>query len=348
MDKEGYSKIIRGVCDYFQIDRPDETIVKNVIAFVKGKNLNYLKQQYKTNDELCDALSMFYIEHINEDDSHIKTLTPNIDPITDNFYKNNEHSVNILIDSRNRNLSNYTYGTSVNEFHFNLVPKSNTSINQGSIQVNNDLVNITSFEISNRIILPYKQSLSELNYSQEITLSFINLTANSINSSDGFFHFKFHYETSSFNEDVIIMEPSTCALRYEFNPPLRSLDDLSIRFNDPYYPINFYADRLNVSSVNYVNSDGRFNFDSPHNLSTGDVIVINNFHTLNDSKYNTLLNQIGNKKGVKITVIDDHIISTGINFNNFGSDADSNMKPDILVYSNTFRFPLTINYISNN
>ncbi len=348
MNKEGYAKIIRGVCDHFDLDRPDETIINNVIRFVKTRNLNSLQQMYNTDALLCDALIQLYINYISDDNSHIKTLVPNIDPITDNVYKTNERSVNILIDSRNRNLSNYTPGSTVSDFHFNLVPKSSSGVNQGSIQVNNELVNITSFEVSNRIILPYKQSLAELNYSQEITLTFLNLTSNSINSSDGYFHFKFHYETSSFNDNVIVMEPSTCALRYEFNPPLRSLDDISIRFNDPYYPINFYPDRLNVSSVNYVSTDGRLNFDAPHGLLNNDVIIINNFTTLNDSKYNTLLNAIKHKKGIKITVIDDYIISTGINFNSFGADADHNMKPDILVYSNTFRFPLTINYISNN
>lgn len=64
--------------------------------------------------------------------------------------------------------------------------------------------------------------------------------------------------------------------------PINHLDDLSLRFNDPLFPVMFLPDRMQPSSLNYLSSDGRIVFDAPHELDTGDIIIIKGLTTGND------------------------------------------------------------------
>jgi hypothetical protein len=99
------------------------------------------------------------------------------------------------------------------------------------------------------------------------------------------------------------------------------------------YPIQF----------NYISSDGRIVFPTPHGLNTNDIVIITGLTTLNDPLNNNILAQINNPRGVKITKINTTIISIGVNFSQIITP-DTNSLPLILFYSNMFRFPIEIGY----
>jgi hypothetical protein len=207
------------------------------------------------------------------------------------------------------------------------------------------LINITSFEVG-KIILPYNSNLGALNFSQEITLSFTNIVGNSVHTANESFHFKFNYTVAPYNNNLIILEPfNVLKPVFTFNPPLRTLDRLSIQFNDPYYPISFNVDRMTPSSFDYSNSAGLIHFPKPHNLITNDIIIIKGLTTNSNNDFN-ILQQINNPKGVKVTVVDSYSITISIDFTTIVAP-DVSSLPLIIFYSKTFRFPLIINYTSN-
>jgi hypothetical protein len=109
----------------------------------------------------------------------------------------------------------------------------------------------------------------------------------------------------------------------------------------------FDSDRMYPSSINYIATDGRIIFSNKHKLNTDDIIIINQFNTNDDIINQNIINQITNKKGVKITKINDYIISTNIDFSSIILP-DNSFLPEIIFQSKTFRFPIIIKYKTNS
>ncbi|KAG3020077.1 hypothetical protein PC121_g12065 [Phytophthora cactorum] len=131
------------------------------------------------------------------------------------------------------------------------------------------------------------------------------------------------------------------------SPPLRVVEDLTLRFNDPVYPIAFAPDRLRPVSFNYNSTEGRIAFDAPHGLSSGDVIVMDGLATQNNAGNSDILCRINDPRGIIIDEIDTYIIATNINFSRLKTP-ESTSLPWIIVTSRTFRFPLEIGFQGND
>jgi hypothetical protein len=188
-------------------------------------------------------------------------------------------------------------------------------------------------------VLPYTAALRASNFTNEITLSFNAIRSNGILAHDNTYHFVFTYTVR--NDSLVELTPINEYCK--FSPPLRFVDDLSLRFSDPIVPIEFNVDRMYASSINYLSSDGRITFASAHNLTTGDVVIVRSLTTLDDAKNTNILSRIHSARGMPITVINSTTISIGIDFSLI-DQPDTNSKPLVVFYSNTFRFPLEIGY----
>lgn len=348
MNKEQYNKIIRLVAYELKEDITEQ-LVQNVVCYCKTKNLKAIEKQTKTEDEFCNMLSDMYINYIKgNDDYQTKTLDvkQHISNADANIFKTDEHTIEVFIDSHFRDISNYTNGQTINRFDYIISSNLGSTRIPGHLQVNGKPTNIASFEICD-LAIPYSADLQALNPNNIITLAFTNLSANSIINSVANHHFTFNYSVASYNPNIVILNPSSQPKKFIFNPPLRTLDNLNIQFLDPYDAIPFAADLLNSSAVDYINTDGRISFASAHGLSTNDVIRIRSFTTTNDSAYTSILSQILNSRGIKITKINSTTISTGIDFSQLATVAIVGMLPVIEVVSRGFRFAMKIKYISN-
>jgi Iap family predicted aminopeptidase len=102
-------------------------------------------------------------------------------------------------------------------------------------------------------------------------------------------------------------------------------------------------DRMTALSLNYLSTDGRITFSAPHNLSNGDIIIVQSLTTLDDSANSQVLIQVNNPRGLVVTVINPTVISIGVDFTTIVSP-DPSAKPAVLFYSKTFRFPMEIGY----
>ena len=358
MNKSQYTTIVRDVCEQLKINNPDDTIVRNVMSFIKSRNIKSLRSLYPNADDFNEILTSMYLKqykdkHENDfddskDEFDIEELAKTehkTNLVKDSILSSPYHTTQILVDTINRNTINYN-GNPITTFEFDIVPLTTSkNTRPGSLVSYSNLINITSFSIG-KIVLPYNTTLSALNFSQEMTLSFPNIVGNSVHTTTGTYHFKFNYTTASYNSNLVILEPfNVLKPVYEFNPPLRTLDKLSISFNDPYYPVSFDVDRLKPISFDYSNTAGLIHFSKPHKLSNNDIVIIQGL-TSNSHKDNSILEQINNPRGVKITVVDSDSITIGIDFTLMVSPNTLSL-PWIIFYSKTFRFPLIINYTSN-
>jgi hypothetical protein len=343
MKSEDYSIIIRRIITILNIPIPNETLIRNVSKFINNFNYDNLINEL-SKDELYNYIVEEYINSIKNNNENInyKEYKPLLDVKTDDILVPKHHYTHILIDSRYRNITN-SENTYINKFEYVILPKSNNVDPVGKIFSFSNLVNIIQFKIGS-IILPYSEELALLNYSREITLSFTNLNGNSIITNTPF-HFKFNYSKCDYNNNLIQLIPTI--KKFRFNPPLRSLDSLAVQFNDPFLPIMFDSDRMYPSSINYIATDGRIIFSNKHKLNTDDIIIINQFNTNDDIINQNIINQITNKKGVKITKINDYIISTNIDFSSIILP-DNSFLPEIIFQSKTFRFPIIIKYKTNS
>lgn len=362
MDAQEYAKIIKLICLKLEISSPDTTLIRNVTHYCKSLDQSRLKRMYFDEEDRHEAISDLYIQSVTEQtadfdynqylhDSHQHAKKQKQDeegqlvgPLTNWIGKRMpviaSKSMSICIDSRLRNASNST-SVSITDFGFTLVPRmTRASFGDGRIQSRIAPSHITYFKVG-KVILPYSEVLRSRNFANEITLTFTALRSNGIVSREDTYHFAFTYSIIDSSTNLVQLTPLNEYCKFE--PPLRTLDDLSLRFNDPIFPISFHTDRLIPTNINYMSSDGRITFDIPHFLNNGDVIIVMGLKTNADAANASLLNTINDPRGIRITKIDDNTIATSIDFTKIVSQ-DITSLPTILFFSRTFRMPLEIGY----
>ena len=364
MEMSEYVQIVKNVCLQLDIQKPDETVIRNITQYCKNLNIVNLKDEYLDAYELYEFIASKYVESISVqevdiDHNEYMQSVDNVDEIDKELYNEaktstqpliewlsnrmpvlTSKSTSILIDSINRNAVQDSESFITN-FNFTLATRSNYRLNpNGVVPVRIIPTNVTYIKVG-RIILPYNAVTSVHNYTHEITLTFTALQSNGIITNDGTYHIAFTYKACDWNNDLVELTPINEFCK--FVPPLRMLDDISIRFNDPYYPVEFPIDRMYPSSFNYLSSDGRINFNSNHNLNDNDVIIVKGLTTLNDNNNASVLSMINNRRGIAITKISDTSISTGIDFSTI-VNPDTDSIPLILFYSHMFKFPIEIGY----
>lgn len=357
MDPKGYAFVIKGICSELRVE-PSDTLVINVRHFCRKRNLKLLRANHINDNDFYQELIAMYIRHIVGKDRAVeqKLLDDQREAMHQKPQKKDrssilgplaqwiDRSMHIDIDSINRDVSG-DYGLYVTDFRFVLSARNDRApLGTGIVPARLIPANITYLKIG-RIILPYTPAMASLNNNQEITLSFTGLRSNGSIvanlTTNETIHFSFCYTTCAFNNNLIELTPVN---KYcKFDPPLTYLDNVSVRWNDPRYPVQFNTDRMVPASLNYLSTDGRITFASPHNLNTNDVVIVNGLTTLNDSTNSSILATVNNPRGIKVTKISDTVISTGINFTNISSP-DTNSLPTIIFVSKCFRIPLEIGY----
>lgn len=349
MNNQSYTEVINLIGAQLKVPSKDKTLIRNVIAYVKQLDIRRLSMMYPETADLYKAIAQLYCDSIKpvekfDYERHLKAKLPKKDnsltiPLT--TWSNEAmpmisvKSMSIYLDSRARN----TADSSPTDFVFMLIPRQTRSIlGDGRIQVRDMPARITYFKLG-KIILPYGLAARSNNFTKEITLTFTALRDNGIIAHNDTYHFAFTYTVV--NDQLVELTPVD---KYcKFSPPLRMVDNLTIRFNDPIYPIAFPIDRLTPASFNYLSSDGRIVFTDNHGLGTGDVIIISGLNTLDNSRNGSLLTRLHNPRGIAITKINDTTISTGIDFTTIASP-DTNSLPTLLFYSRMFRFPIEIGH----
>lgn len=359
MDVKDYAAVIKLISTKLSI-QPDETLIRNATIYCRQLNHKQLKSKYKVDDDRYAFMAESYIKSITQDldefdfKEYLRTKvskeTPdissslkNIEPLTNWIGTRmpiiSSKSMSVYIDSRVRNVSLHSSG-SITDFGFSLVPRqSRAEIGDGRVQVRVMPSQITYFKIG-KLILPYDAVLRNRNYANEMTLTFTGMRSNGIIGREDTYHFAFTYKLCD-NTSLVELTPVNDYCK--FNPPLRIVDDLTLRFNDPVFPVSFLNDRLQPSQINYLTADGRITFSTPHSLVDNDIIIVMGLITEDDAANASILATINDPRGITITKITDTVISTGIDFTGIITpDIDSN--PWILFYSRMFRFPLEIGY----
>lgn len=353
MNAKEYAEVVRIVGKELGIDRPDNTLIRNVSSYVKRLDYEKLLQTYPAADERFEGIAKGYMRSVTRVEqqfdyqAHLQTESNKtkvvdlaiLNPITswanDNIPIVSSKSMSVFLDSRMRNLSEST----PSDFSFMLVPRqTRVDIGDGRVQVRTMPSQVTFFKLG-KIILPYAANMRSCNFTKELTMTFTALRSNGIIGNTDTYHFNFTYVP--INDKLVELTPVN---KYcKFNPPLRMVDNISIRFNDPMHPVQFAHDRMLPVSFNYQSADGRIAFGTNHGLTDGDVVIVSGLATNNNAANASLLSQINNPRGVVVTRINDTTIATGIDFTQFVSP-DIASLPTILVYSRMFRFPLEIGH----
>jgi hypothetical protein len=349
--KELYKKVIQESSKLLGADQ-NETFIRNVVSFIKKIKVTDIMSNYPSLDDGCKKIAEMYKDSLNQiyvkqhdhneflnknmNDTPTHSFAPLTNWLADQSPTLTSKTTTIYLDSRYRNNS-YDSGLSIQSFQYSLVPK-NMSKGNGNVPSRIIPYNITYFQIT-KILLPYAGALASRNLTKEINLAFTNLLANSIDTSSRDFHFSFTYRPYETNWVELVPINSM----YKFYPPLKNVDNLNLQFYDPYEPVQFYPDYMRASQVNYVTSDGRITFPSNHNLSTGDIVIIEEFTTNDDASNVSILNSICDKRGLLITVINSTVIAINIDLSAIVSP-NSNSKPLVRFLKYTFRIAIEIGY----
>ncbi len=349
MDKSTYAKIIQSVCARIGMEKPTSTIIRNVMAHCRKLDMKHLRVMHPDANDFLLVVVRSYMDSIRQEPEfdfgeylqNTRSATAkDVSPmwLQDNMPMDASKSMSVYFDTRLRRID-FVDNTPITNFGFAIVPKNtHTSAGNGNVHVRVSPSQITYFKVGTMLV-PYTAAMRTANFTKELTLSFTALSANGILAEDQTYHFVFKYTVVS--DYLVELTPID---RYcKFCPPIRHLDDVSWRFNDPIVPIAFNTDRMLAASLNYLSTDGRITFPYAHGLATGDVVIVQGLSTLDDPSNVVILNQVHSARGMPITVINPTIIAIGVDLTTIVSP-DITSKPMVLFYSKTFRFPLEIGY----
>jgi hypothetical protein len=249
---------------------------------------------------------------------NLKTRKEQIDFTKIINYRSLWRDSNVLIDSRYQNIANSDRSRIV----FNIVSNTKNKIPGSgvitSISNMRDIVELEIFPFS----IPYLPAAE--NYYNKITLSILELSANSIDSyEDSQFHFMFDAKV---NGNLINLEPINKI--FSFNKPITRINDFTLRFGSPLNPIVFDKDRLTTTNIDYTSNPGIITFTEAHNLTTGDLIYINDFNTLTPAADLNIINEINNTQGHLCTRLDNFAISINVDFSLI---APSSQIPGLII-----------------
>lgn len=357
LDPKEYAAVIKGICAQMH-SVPDDTLMVNVTQFCRKRDLIKLRKRFAQSADFYQHLIDLYIKYLSKDDllaeqkmlddraqsMHKKPVKKSRSSILGPLSQWVDRSMHIDLDSINRDVSQ-DYGSAVSEFRLTLSERNDRApLGTGIVPARLIPANITYMKIG-RIILPYNQTLAALNSTQELTLTFTGLRSNGAVvanlTTNETIHFSFTYTECTFDSNLVELTPSN---KYcKFDPPLTYLDNVSMRWNDPRYPVQFNIDRLPPVSFNYSSTDGRITFAVAHQLNTNDVVIVNGLTSLAAARDSVVLASINNQRGVKVTVVSSTVISIGINFTTITA-ADTSSLPIILFVSKCFRVPLELGY----
>jgi len=360
MNANEYATVVKTICSEKGI-RPDDTLIRNVTMYCKSLNLKTFKTKYPVMEQRLTAIAASYINSVQANQAqvfdyqeylqkeHKRASTPaNNDYATEaltNWIGSrmpviSSKAMSVYIDTRVRNVNNNSIDP-LTDFTFILVPRqTRAELGDGRLQVRVMPSQITYFKVG-RIILPYNETLRSRNYSNELTLTFTALRSNGIIAHNDTYHFAFTYQISATNPELIELTPVNEYCK--FSPPLRLVDDLTLRFNDPLFPISFPVDRMRPTLFDYLTTGGHITFAVPHNLSSGDVVIVNGLTTHDQAANASLLNTINDPRGIIITRVNAYIIGIDVDFTEIASP-DVTSLPWIMFYHRMFRFPLEIGY----
>lgn len=324
-------------------------MITNITQFCRNKNLSSIRSQSDSDEAFYEKLTNLYIDHTNtKQRSAFSQESLSLDKKIVSYNQGRTTSLpevrtmHIVIDSLNRDISRGNE-TSIIDFGFVLSSRNDRSL-LGSGRVPARLIpaDITFLRID-QLRIPFNPAYTLLNTTRELSLTFTGIRSNGAISSslmsNETIHFNFSYQVSAFNDNIIELEPSNKYCR--FDPPLTYLDDISIRWSDPRFPIEFDIDRLKASSINYNSIDGRITFAQPHKLVTGDVVIVNGLSA--NTADTSIINVINSQRGHSITRISDTIIAINVNFTLITSPDNASL-PMILFLSKCFRIPIEIGF----
>lgn len=347
MDTQLYTDIIRTICERAHVE-PTTTIMRNITLYCKKLNLNKIYRDHPDRETFINTITESYFDSLKplpkfDTQEYLHTTKHSIDKdVSTSWLQSNMPTVasktmSIYFDTALRGIAND--GTTITNFEFAMVPRtSNVYDNNGIIQTHVLPTHITYFKISSMTI-PYSTTMRATNFAKEITLSFNALQTNGLISNNQTIHFVFKYTIIS--DSLVELTPVNPYCK--FSPPLRQLDNVSLHMSDPTIPITFAMDRMIASSLNYLSTDGRITFSQAHNLTTGDVVIVQGLTTTNVGENVNVLSQIHNPRGLVITVINPLIIAIGIDFTTI-TNPDTSSKPTVVFYSKTFRFSMEVGH----
>lgn len=155
---------------------------------------------------------------------------------------------------------------------------NSASSGTGIINTLGQIKNIISMRIY-PFRIPYCQAFDKTGQYRRVTMLIEEFSGMAIIGQEGRkFHFTFDMRIDGNMVDLLPL-PDSRSCVFEFSKPITQLDKLTISFGNPLQQIQFDKDR--DTAVIYYENPARFVANSPHNLSTGDLIYISGFTTTN-------------------------------------------------------------------
>jgi hypothetical protein len=388
--------LIGRICNQYDLDPNIGRNIINIKAFLGPLNGRILFDKYQTLEATNQAIVDLYGQKIkdsqwsiadNNDTIHKSLLNiisipgddaTNLSSAYKNTFKNKERLTNdtfasildldiskriemvkylnysslmreeyVIADSRYQNMVN----TDRTKIVFNLISNSKTRSDNGGIIIGNVIKDIVQIEVSS-FTIPYKPVFA--NFYNKITLSINEWVSNSFEAYEGG-QFHFIFEIDKIDNNLIYLRPTDAV--YSFSKPMNYIDNFTLSFGAMLPKITFDADRMYVSSFDYIDIYGIITFNSEHNLVTGDLVYLSGFSTPDTARDVTIINKVNRNSGHTIVKKDNYSVLLNIDLSQIryeypvgtGQYPIDTFTQDVLAYfaSKRIMIPFRMRYLTN-
>lgn len=204
----------------------------------------------------------------------------------------------IVLDTRHREL-NLSSQSGIRKFRWSIL--NHTQIKQeGSahyVGIMRDIVSVKVLPIR----IPTPSNGSAVNDRERLTLYFDEFSSQAFLNSNEFRKYQFIFKPVA-DGSYLELDPDNfnCGL-YEFTPPITRLDKLTFSFGNPVRPVVFDIDRSLCTFA--TGSPTTITTSVPHNLTTGDIVIFEDFSTASPTADESVINEFNDPDGLVATVL---------------------------------------------
>lgn len=242
-------------------------------------------------------------------------------------------NIYLFLDSKYRDLS-----TDVNTFRWTVLNTNGAT--QGTVNTLSDQIhNIITMQFD-KFNIPYVASAD--NVYRRISLTVKEFSSMAIIQNNGRRHhalFSSEISGPTINLTPLVNDKG----RFRFYTPLNILDTLTINFQSPFVPVRFLKDRylvtLTVTSPNTV----LLTFDEDHFVADGELILLEEFNTLDPSGDSSEILFMNREEGHIVTFISDTELQIEAELT--GATLDPNNLIKCFIASRRIIIPLRMEYI---
>lgn len=157
-------------------------------------------------------------------------------------------------------------------------------------------------------------------------------------------HYHLLFDTILSGDRILCRPPTQDEGKFRFNLPINALKQVTITFGSPLQQIRFLPDTYRVLITTNGPASTYLTFDEEHNMSDTQIIIIEDFNTLNPTGDVSIIAEMNSPRGHPVVVIDNFTLEIAVDTT--AASMSTVQKTTVFVAVRRLFIPIRFAYVS--